>query len=79
MVKIGLIFNRLSDGTNYFIDMNALFPLFTKENMIVNKREGEHWKMDIWKNKIVLRNGGKTLHVVPNEKEWISKMQLYLL
>ena len=43
---------RLSDGTTYFIDMNALFPILTQENIMENEKEGEHWKMDIWPNKI---------------------------
>jgi len=72
--QIAIAAFRLSDGTTYFIDMNTLFPMLTQENIMENEREGEHWKMDIWPNKIIIRNGGETLHVKPNENQFISQL-----
>jgi len=54
--------------------MNSLFSILTQKNMMENEKEGEHWKMDIWPNKIVIRNGGETLHVKPNDKQSISHL-----
>ena len=35
--QIAIVVFRLSDGTNYFIDMSTLFPLLTKENIMEPK------------------------------------------
>jgi hypothetical protein len=52
--------------------MEYLFPLLSDNNMMINNKEGEHWKLDIWECKIVVRNGGKTLNVKPNESQFIN-------
>lgn len=72
--QIAVAVFRLSDGATYSIDMSALFPMLTQENMMENEKEGEHWKMDIWSSKIVIRNGGETLHVKPNENQFIGQL-----
>ncbi len=72
--KIAIAVFRLSDGTTYYVDMQALYPLLTEQNMMENDREGEHWKLDIWPNKIIIRNGGETLYVKQNEKQFISQI-----
>ena len=54
---------RLANGFNYRVDMNDLFPLLSQENMMENNREGKHWKLDIWPEKIVVRKGGTTLDI----------------
>ena len=58
---------RMSDGTTYYINMANLFPLLTLDNLMENKREGEHWKIDIWPNKLVIRNGGQLLSIRAND------------
>ena len=65
---------RLANRKTYFIDMSTLFPLLTQSNIMENEREGEHWKMDIWLDKIVIRNGGQTLCVKPNEYQFIGQL-----
>ena len=65
---------RLANRKTYFIDMSTLFPLLTQSNIMENEREGEHWKMDIWPDKIVIRNGGQTLYVKPNEYQFIGQL-----
>lgn len=70
------VFN-LSNGTTYYVDMKKLFPLLTTENMLKNDKEGKHWKLDIWTEKIVIRNGGKTLPVKPNDKSFIQELVAY--
>jgi hypothetical protein len=72
--KIAIAVFRLSDGLTYYVDMQSLYPLLTQQNMMENDREGEHWKLDVWPNKIVIRNGGETLYVKPNDKQFISQL-----
>ena len=72
--NIAIAVFRLSDGSTYYVDMQDLFPLLTQNNMMENDREGEHWKLDIWPNKIVIRKGGETLHVEQNEKRFINQL-----
>jgi hypothetical protein len=72
--KIAIAVFRLSDGSTSYVDMKRLFPLLNQNNMMENSREGEHWKLDIWPNKIVIRNGGEVLHVRPNEKSFIKQL-----
>ena len=38
-----------------------------------NTREGKYWKLDIWKDKIVVRNGSKNIQVEANEHQFIGK------
>ncbi|RKZ79970.1 MAG: hypothetical protein DRQ35_03195 [Gammaproteobacteria bacterium] len=72
--KIAIAAFRLSDGLTYYVDMQSLYPLLTQQNMMENDREGEHWKLDVWPNRIVIRNGGETLYVKPNDKQFISQL-----
>jgi len=72
--EIAVAVFRLSDGLKYYVNMQDIYTLLTQQNMIENDREGEHWKLDIWPNKIIIRNGGETLHVKPNEKQFISQL-----
>lgn len=65
---------RLSDGNLYYVDLESLFPLLTEETVMENEREGRHWKLDIWSRKITIRNGGETLHVRPNKKEFLDQI-----
>ncbi len=64
---------RLSNGKVYYIDMQSLYPLLTQQNMMKNDKEGEHWKLDIWPTKIIIRNGGETLQVKPNDSKFIHQ------
>mgnify|MGYP000583067419 CR=1 FL=1 len=52
---------RLSNGATYYIDMSKLFPLLTKKSIMENKREGKHWKMHIWSDRIDIKTGGEML------------------
>ncbi len=71
--QIAIATFRLSNGKNYFVDMENLFPLLSQNNMMINKKEGEHWKLDIWTNKIVIRNGGESLSVKSDEHQFINQ------
>lgn len=71
---ISIAIFRLSDGFSYYIDMKHLFPLLTEGNMMENKKEGEHWKINIWPNKLVIRNGNQSLNIQPNKKEFINNL-----
>ncbi len=66
---IAIAIFRLDDGTNYYVTLVDLLPLLSKDNMMVNSREGEHWKIDIWPTKLTLRNGGQSLCAHPNRRE----------
>ena len=72
--EIAIATFRLSNGLTYYVDMQSLYPLLTQQNMMENDREGEHWKLDVWPNKIVIRNGAETLYVAPNDKQSISQL-----
>lgn len=56
---------RLSDGNNYWLNLKNLFPLLSEENMFENRREGLHWKFDIWQNKLIIRKS-KTEIIINN-------------
>lgn len=72
--KIAIAVFRLSNGLTYYVDMEDLYSLLTQKNMMENNREGEHWKLDIWRDRIVIRNGGEILDVEPNKKQFISHL-----
>lgn len=72
--KISIAVFRLSDTSTYYVNMNDLFPLMTEANMMENSREGNHWKLDIWPNKIVFRNGGQALNVQENNRSFIYRV-----
>jgi hypothetical protein len=72
--EIAIVVFRLSNEKNYFVNMKGLFSLLSDNNMITNNKEGEHWKLDIWEYKIVVRNGGETLSVKPNESQFINEL-----
>lgn len=71
---IAIAIFRLDDGTNYYVNLGDLFPLLSNDNMMVNSREGEHWKIDIWPTKLTLRNGGQSLCVHPNKRELLNNI-----
>ncbi len=72
--SIAICVFRISDGITYYLNLNDLFPFLTDSNMMINTREGEHWKIDIWPNKLVVRNGGQNLSVVANAISDISDL-----
>ena len=58
---------RLSNGNIYYVDLKKLLPLLSEKNMMINKKEGEHWKLDIWSDKIVPRKSNGELYVKPED------------
>lgn len=72
--QIAIAIFRLSNGAKYFIDMATLYPILTQKIMMTNKREGDHWKLNIWRDRIVVRNGEKILQTKLNERSFISQL-----
>jgi len=72
--QIAIAAFRIADGLTYYVNFHDLLPLLTDQNMMENSREGEHWKLDIWSNKIVIRNGGQTLNVQYDEHQFINEL-----
>jgi len=64
---------RLSNSTVYYVDMKSLLPLLTHDSIHENIREGKHWKLDIWSEKISIRKSKHSLSVKKNDHRWIRK------
>jgi len=69
----GFIVFRLSNSTVYYVDIKNLLPLLTQDSMHENAREGEHWKLDIWSDKISVRKSDSFLSVKENDSSCIRK------
>ncbi len=69
----GYIIFRLSNSTVYYVDIKALLPLLTQDSMHENSKEGKHWKLDIWSNKISVRKSDSFLSVKENDSSCIRK------
>jgi hypothetical protein len=54
--------------------MNNLYSLLSENNIMINKKEGKHWKLDIWTDKIIIRGGGEKLNIKPNDRQFINKL-----
>lgn len=54
---------RLPDRKTYYYDFHELSKHLSEEAMIYNSREGYHWKLHIWPDRIT--NGHSTLVVRP--------------
>ena len=73
--QIAIAVFSLSNGAKYFIDMNTLFPILTQKNMMTNEIQGEHWKLHIWPDKIVVRKkNGEKLQTKLNEHRFIGQL-----
>ncbi|RUM43850.1 MAG: hypothetical protein DSY46_07230 [Hydrogenimonas sp.] len=69
----GFIVFRLSSSSIYYVDMKVLLPLLTQDSIHKNTNEGEHWKLDIWLDKISIRKSDKFLSVKENDHKCITK------
>ena len=62
----------IADGDTHFVDMAHLLPSLTDACQMENDREGIHWKLDIWDDRISIRNGGES---IPTQKNSIAEIQ----
>ena len=62
----------IADGDTHFVDMAQLLPCLTDSCQMENEREGKHWKLDIWDDRISVRNGGES---IPTQKNSIAEIQ----
>jgi hypothetical protein len=67
-----LIAFRLPKQQTYFLDFQQLRPLLTQKCTFVNDREGVHWKLYIWDEKIEVRRNDTQLRIEPNTFENIA-------
>ncbi len=65
---------RLNNGSTYYIDFNKLLPLLTQDCMHNNKKEGDHWKLDIWPNELKIKRSNGKLSIKPNNSNIIDSI-----
>lgn len=63
---------RLPRQQTYFIDFKQLRTLLTENCIFVNNREGEHWKLYVWPERIEVRQNEIALLMAPNTFENID-------
>lgn len=70
--SISIIVFRLLNSITYYVNMSDLFPLLTQESIHENAKEGKHWKLDVWPDKISVRKSESSLSVKENEQSHIG-------
>lgn len=57
---------RVEGNGVYYFYFNELKPYLTKQAMLYNQREGDHWKLYIWPETIEVRGNDSRLRVKPD-------------
>jgi len=63
----GIVGFRLSDGKVYFVNFKSLGILLTEDSILENKKEGRHWKLNVWPDHIEVRNSNNKLQIAPDD------------
>jgi hypothetical protein len=57
---------RMEGDKVYYFYFRDFKDYLTKDSMLYNKREGDHWKLYIWPNYIEVRGNSTHFQIVPN-------------
>jgi hypothetical protein len=63
---------RLPNRQTYYVNYQQISPLLTEDCTFFNQKEGVHWKLYIWPERIVVRQNEMALHVISNSFENID-------
>ena len=63
---------RVGGNEAYYFHFRDIKPYLTKEAMVYNKREGDHWKLYIWLNYIQVLGSSNLFRIKPNDLEQLT-------
>lgn len=63
---------RLPNRQTYYVNYQQISPLLTEDCTFNNQREGIHWKLYIWPERIEVRRNVGALHITSNSFENID-------
>ncbi len=57
---------RLEGASVYYMHFSTLEKYLTGDSMVYNEKEGDHWKLHIWPDKIKVVGNAKEFRIEPN-------------
>ena len=64
---------RVENIGDFYIPFDTLKPFLTESAMQYNKKEGNHWKLYIYRDHVQIRGNPEKLFIKPNEFNAIEK------